>query len=259
MQQRQWGQAGLIAVLLLGSILFVLQPGSVAACGYAQSTILFTPQLTPVELTATFQPDSPLQLNMTPGSPVPQISPIPHPPIPTIEPLHENKGGTEDFGYERVKGSDPPKWMLYWGDEVFFFSPTDPAYASLLDEYRDKVDEYTKEMNNITNETTDIKHAKAGLKFEALGFASGTITAIVSCSTIVGTFWAAGGTAWTCAGGVSGAIGSLGAGIISYQQLSESKKQLDEANNAATSAAENAQQIFSQLQIYIQNVESEGP
>ena len=82
MQQRQWGQAGLIAVLLLGSILFVLQPGSVAASGYAQSTILFTPQLTPVELTATLQPDSPLQLNMTPASLAPQISAYSSPPNP---------------------------------------------------------------------------------------------------------------------------------------------------------------------------------
>ncbi len=149
--------------------------------------------------------------------------------------------------------------MLYWGDEVFFFSPTDPAYASLLDEYRDKVDEYTKEMNNITNETTDISLAKKSLWWEGLGFIGSSIAAGVSCSTIVGTFWAAGGTAWTCAGSVSGAISTLGLGITSYHQLRESNKELKKAEDTAIAAAENAQQIFSQLQIYIQNVESEGP
>ena len=99
MVQKQCGQAALFASLILSLLLFVLNTGPVAASEYAQSTIFFTPQLTPVELTATLQPNSPLQLNMTSGSPVPQISPVPHPPGVIEEPPEKIKGGTEDFGY----------------------------------------------------------------------------------------------------------------------------------------------------------------
>ena len=185
--------------------------------------------------------------------------PIPHPPIPTIEPLHENKGGAEDFGYERVKGSDPPKWMLYWGDEVFFFSPTDPAYASLLDAYRDAVDKYSSDMTTIMNERIAQDLIFSGMKWEGLILMGSGITAGVNCPAAIPTFWAGGGTTWICVGGAASFFGSIGAGVNSIKQLFESFRIENQTWSSATTAQEEAETIYYEIMNYCQETEDTQP
>ncbi len=149
--------------------------------------------------------------------------------------------------------------MLYWGDEVFFFTPEDPAYASLLDAYRDAVDDYSDARKDIDHKITDMNLEWRALLLEGGGFIASGVTAIASCSSIVGSFWASGGTAWICAGGVASSITTFGLGVNPVKKLIESDKQLSDHAVTATTAAENAKEFFFQLQAHSQSAEGEQP
>jgi len=124
---------------------------------------------------------------------------LPHPgaspqPVETVEPPEEDKGGTDDYGCDHVEGSQPPTWMIWWGDEVIFFSPEDAAEASLLDAFRSEIDLYANKIDDINDETENRRRSRGSLFWEVLGLIGGGITAVVSCPGVPFTFWAAGGT-----------------------------------------------------------------
>lgn len=84
--------------------------------------------------------------------------------------------------------------MIWWGDDVIFFSPEDAAEIALLDAFRSEIDLYANKIDDINDETENRRRSRGSLFWEVLGLIEGGITAVVSCPGVPFTFWAAGGT-----------------------------------------------------------------
>lgn len=138
---------GIYLILLLS-----VQSFSAAAISkdiHAQGTIVFTPNITPVNATGMLAPTVPSALNQPP---VPTPGEKSGPSAASVD----TPDGLITLGYDFVKDSDPPLWLIWYGDEGFFINPDDASTAALLSAFREEVQNVINATNTIDDATRDL-------------------------------------------------------------------------------------------------------
>ena len=185
----------------------------------------------------------------------PQASPIPVPyetpqASVTPEPFNETQGGGEAVGYMLLLGSEPPMWKVWYGGEVLYTSPDDPAEAALLTHFMLAAHNSSIESANRQAAEHSRNEAKGSVARGIAEIAIGGIVAAGSCATVPLTFWVMGGTGWVCAGSI--ALVGLGIWEVSAatNESNYQGEQYDDAEGAADAQVQEAQSAFEALKIY---------
>lgn len=242
-------------LLLLASFVLVLSPlGWASAYGAAagaesparQSTIAFTPNLTPLVMTVTLAPTVPVPIQM-------QASPVPMPPtavtaVGTPVPVRGLSGGDQTVGYDFIDGSEPPLWRIWFEGRELVVDPSDPEMAALWAAFLDQASLRAQAESDYQSAEQAIRTSRATTGFGALAFLAGGVLAVGSCTTAPLTFLVLGGTGWTCALGIVGAVAGLGAAAISGVQWAQASNDKQDASERRDHAAAEAQSLFDALE-----------
>ena len=233
--------------LLFSSILLVLSPfGWASAYGASagahgpsrQSTIAFTPNLTPLVMTVTLAPTVPAAFTMQ-ASPVP-MAPTAVTAVGTPVPVRGLSGGDQTVGYDFIEGSEPPLWRIWFEGRELVIDPNDPSTSALLAAFLDQATLRAQAEADYQSAEQAIGTSKATSGFGAVGFVAGGIVALISCAGVPFTFWAAGGTGWTCALGIAGSVAGLGSAAVSgveWAQASNDKQDASERRDHSDAEA----------------------
>jgi hypothetical protein len=201
----------------------------------AQSTVVFTPKITPVNATGTLQATVPSTILSPTAQPEPRSARI------------ETSEGIITVGYDFVGGSDPPRWLIWFGEEGFFVSPDDVSTVALLDAFRDEVENIIEAKTAFENADENINDGYVSMFFEGLGVLGGGVTSVLSCGGVPLTFWLAGGTGWACAGGITATVGSGGAFKMTWDANKQARKDKIDAEKELNRATGEAEELFEAL------------
>lgn len=211
----------------------------------AQSTVVFTPRITPINATVTLRPTIPATLRS-------RTSPTQNPVTPTARPdphyaIIETSAGLITIGYDFVKGSDPPQWIIWIGEDVLFVNPNDASTGALLAAFREEVNNIIAAKKAFDNADRDISDGHISMFFEGLGVLGGVGTSVLSCGSVPLTFWLAGGTGWACAAGITATVGSGGALAMSFNANKQARKDKIDAGKELDRATTEAEELFEAL------------
>jgi hypothetical protein len=243
-------------LLLFISFVLVLSPFGWASAYEAaagaesparQSTIAFTPNLTPLVMTVTLAPTVPAAFTM-------QASPVPMPPtavgaVGTPVPVRGLSGGDQTVGYDFIEGSEPPLWRIWFEGRELVVDPSDPSTSALLAAFLDQASLRAQAEADYESaeKAVDSASQTAGLGF--VGFVAGGVIAGISCAGVPFTFWAMGGTGWTCALGVVGAVAGGGTVLLSLgdrgqavDDRQDAQERLDKANTESSNLFDSLEQ-----------------
>lgn len=254
MKQAKWGSTGAVILIICLMLHFPISSSAISASeSILQSTVVFTPQITPPNLTATVEAIAPSPIHLEP-----QPSPMPLPgasprPTGTPEAGKDDKGGTDQFGYDYIEGSQPPTWMLWWDDEVLFFSPESPAEAALLDEYESQIDRITSGIDQIYKELNLRDELAVALFLDGFKIAGSGVVSYFACKAVPLTFWVKGGTGWICAGGVTVIIATIGQAGLKIKQIGDVNARLNGKQENVLQAYNDAESIFRDLVYHSQD------
>ena len=244
-------------LLLFVSFVLVLSPfGWASAYGATagaesparQSTIAFTPNLTPLVMTVTLAPTVPAAFTM-------QASPVPMPPtavgaVGTPVPVRGLSGGDQTVGYDFIEGSEPPLWRIWFEGRELVVDPSDPSTSALLAAFLDQASLRAQAEADYDTAEEAISISQVSTVAGLVGAVAGGIVAGISCTTAPLTFWLAGGTGWPCALGLVGAGAGLvttGVSVVQWaladNDRADASDRLDHANTEATSLFDSLAQM----------------
>ncbi|MGH2619651.1 MAG: hypothetical protein ACRDHG_03645 [Anaerolineales bacterium] len=244
-------------LLLFCSILLVLSPfgwGSTygadagAQSPARQSTIAFTPNVTPLVMTVTLAPTLPAAFTM-------QASPVPMPPtavtaVGTPVPVRGLSGGDQTVGYDFIDGSEPPLWRIWFEGRGMVVDPSDPSTSALLAAFLDQAAARAQAQADYESAKQSISSSKVTTGAGLVGVVAGGIVAGLSCAATPLTFWIVGGTGWPCVLGLVGAGAGLvatGVSVVEWaladNDQADASDRLDRANAEASSLFDSLEQI----------------